>query len=69
MAKQNEKMYIEASAVVWEEMGALEALRIAIYNEQAAFDFYSTILNVMQNEGGKNTFTSLAEDEKRHRHA
>ena len=67
MAKQDKKLYIEASGDVWEEMGALEALRIAIYNEQAAFDFYKSLLNVIENEGGKNTFTFLAEDEKRHR--
>ena len=67
MMKQNEKIYIEASGNVWEEMGTLEALGIAIYNEQAAYDFYRALEDTIENEGGRNKFKFLAEDEKRHR--
>ena len=67
MTKHDEKNYIEASGHVWEEMGILEAIRVAIYNEQAAYDFYSGLVNTITNEAGKNKFKFLADDEKRHR--
>lgn len=67
MTKQDEKIYIEASGHIWEEMGPREALTIAIYNEQAAYDFYSGLVGVIENEGGKIKFKFLADDEKRHR--
>ena len=67
MTKAQQKIYIEASGDVWEKMGALEALGMALYNEQAAYDFYSTLEGTIENESGKNKFKFLAEDEKRHR--
>jgi rubrerythrin len=67
MMKASEKMYREASGNVWEEMGTLEALGIAIYNEQAAYDFYRSLEGTIENESGKKKFKFLAEDEKRHR--
>jgi rubrerythrin len=67
MTKAPEKIYREASGKVWEEMGTLEALGIAIYNEQAAYDFYAGLEHAIENERGKNKFKFLAEDEKRHR--
>ncbi|UCE20396.1 MAG: ferritin family protein [Gemmatimonadota bacterium] len=67
MAKAPEKIYREASGRVWETMGALEALGIAIYNEQAAYDFYRNLEHTIENESGKNKFKFLAEDEQRHR--
>jgi len=64
---KKEKKQIEASGDVWEEMGALEAISVAIYNEQAAFEFYNGLVDVIENEGGKSMFRSFAADEKRHR--
>lgn len=66
MAK-DEKKQIEASGDVWEQMGALEAISVAIYNEQAAYEFYNGLVDVIENEGGRSMFRSFAADEKRHR--
>ena len=67
MRNASKKISIEASGNIWEEVGTLEALSIAIYNEQAAYDFYNSLVNMIQNEGGKNKFKFFAEDEKHHR--
>lgn len=67
MTIRDDKIYIEASGKIWEETGALEALSIAIYNEQGASDYYTEVMNTIVNERGRNTFKFLADDEKRHR--
>jgi rubrerythrin len=64
---KDEHKQIEASGDVWEQMGALEAMGVAIYNEQAAHDFYSGLAGVIENESGRKKFRFLAEDEGRHR--
>jgi rubrerythrin len=67
MEEKNKKEYREASGKVTPETTALEALSIAIYNEQSAFDFYTKLSEAIKNESGKKKFTFLAMDEHRHR--
>jgi len=67
MMKKDKRISIEASGDVWEKMGPLEALSVAIYNEQAACDFYSGLEHVIENEAGKRKFASLVDDERQHR--
>jgi len=67
MKKDKKKIYKEAEGKIGPEATALEALAVAIYNEQSAFDFYSGLSEMIQNESGKKKFKFLADDEKRHR--
>jgi rubrerythrin len=65
--KEKKKVYKEAEGKPKPETSALEALSLAIYNEQSAFDFYTDLSNAIKNESGKEKFKFLASDEKRHR--
>ena len=67
MKKDEEKVYKEAEGKIKPEMDALEALSVAIYNEQSAFDFYTKLSDTIKNKSGKEKFKFLASDEKRHR--
>jgi len=67
MKKQEKKVYKEAEGEIKAEVSSLEALSIAIYNEQSAFDFYTKLSNTIKNPSGKEKFKFLASDEKRHR--
>ena len=67
MKKEEKKIYKEAEGKVTAEVGSLEALSLAIYNEQSAFDFYTRLSDTIKNPSGKEKFTFLASDEKRHR--
>jgi len=67
MNKEKKKVYKEAEGKLKPEMSVLEALSLAIYNEQSAFDFYTDLSLVIKNESGKEKFKFLASDEKRHR--
>ncbi|UCB52822.1 MAG: ferritin family protein [Candidatus Zixiibacteriota bacterium] len=67
MKEDKKKTYGEAGGQVGSEMTALEALGVAIYNEQSAFDFYTGLADVIKNQSGKKKFEFLASDEKRHR--
>jgi protease I len=60
---------IETGALdkVTEETSALEALRMAIEAEEAAFSFYSAAVKKTQDPEAKNVFHQLAKDEERHR--
>jgi len=67
MTDQKKKIYKEAEGEMKSEMNALEALSLAIYNEQSAFDFYANLSQIIKNESAKEKFKFLASDEKRHR--
>ena len=67
MKDQGKKEYREASGKVTPETTALEALSLAIYNEQSAFDFYTKLSDLIKNDSGKQKFKFLADDERRHR--
>ena len=67
MKEDSRKEYKEAGGKVPSEATALEALALAIYNEQSAFDFYTKLSDLIKNESGKQKFKFLADDERRHR--
>ncbi len=67
MKEDKKKVYKEAEGKITPEMSALEAVSVAIYNEQFAFDFYTKLSNTIKNQSGKQKFKFLASDEKRHR--
>jgi rubrerythrin len=65
--KKEKKGYKEAEGEIKAEISRLEALSLAIYNEQFAFDFYTKLSDTIKNPSGKEKFKFLASDEKRHR--
>jgi rubrerythrin len=65
--KKEKKDYKEAEGEIKAELTGLEALSVAIYNEQSAFDFYTKLHDIIKNPSGKEKFEFLASDEKRHR--
>ena len=67
MKEYKKKVYKEAEGKIKPEVSALEALSVAIYNEQSAFDFYTKLSDAIKNQSGKEKFKFLASDEKRHR--
>lgn len=67
MKKKEKKVYKEAEGEIKAEVSGLEALSLAIYNEQSAFDFYTQLSDTIKNPSGKEKFKFLASDEKRHR--
>ncbi|HEX7400941.1 MAG TPA: ferritin family protein [candidate division Zixibacteria bacterium] len=67
MTKEKKKVYREAEGATKPEMNAVEALSLAIYNEQSACDFYTDLSQIIKNASGKEKFKFLASDEKRHR--
>jgi len=67
MKEDEKKIYKEAEGKIKPEVSAVEALFVAIYNEQSAFDFYTRLSDVIKNQSGKEKFKFLAADEKRHR--
>jgi rubrerythrin len=67
MKKEKKKVYKEAEGKIKAEVTSLEALCVAIYNEQSAFDFYTKLSDTIKNPSGKEKFKFLASDEKRHR--
>jgi rubrerythrin len=67
MKEDKKKVYREAEGKPEPEASALEALSLAIYNEQSAFDFYTKLSETIKNESGREKFKFLASDEKRHR--
>ena len=67
MKEDKKKFYKEAEGKITPGMSALEALSVAIYNEQSAFDFYTKLSSIIKNQSGKEKFKFLASDEKRHR--
>jgi rubrerythrin len=67
MREDRKKIFKEAEGKIKPEAEALEALSLAIYNEQSAFDFYTKLSDTIKNQGGKEKFKFLAADEKRHR--
>ena len=67
MTKEKKEIYREAGGAAKPEMSAAEALSLAIYNEQSAFDFYTDLSQIIKNASGKEKFKFLASDEKRHR--
>jgi rubrerythrin len=67
MEKKEKRVYKEAEGEIKKEVSGLEALSLAIYNEQSAFDFYTKLANAIKSPSGKEKFKFLASDEKRHR--
>ena len=67
MKNKEKKVYKEAEGEIKREVSGLEALSLAIYNEQFAFDFYTKLSDTIKNPSGKEKFKFLASDEKRHR--
>lgn len=67
MKEDKKKVYKEAEGKIKPEMEALEALSMAIYNEQSACDFYTKLSETIKNQSGKEKFKFLASDERRHR--
>jgi rubrerythrin len=67
MKKKEKKVYKEAEGEIKAEVSSLDALSLAIYNEQSAFDFYTKLTDIIKNPSGKEKFKFLASDEKRHR--
>ncbi|GAI81685.1 unnamed protein product, partial [marine sediment metagenome] len=53
MTEDKKKTYGEAGGQVGSEVTPLEALAIAIYNEQSAFDFYTSLSDAIKNKSGK----------------
>jgi rubrerythrin len=67
MNDEKKRIYKEAGGKIATGADALQALSLAIYNEQSAFDFYTKLSDIIKNESGKEKFKFLASDEKRHR--
>jgi rubrerythrin len=67
MEKKEKRVYKEAEGEIKKEVSGLEALSLAIYNEQSAFEFYVKLSDAIKNPSGKEKFKFLASDEKRHR--
>ena len=67
MKDEGKKEYREAGGKATPETTAMEALSLAIYNEQSAFDFYTKLSDLIKNDSGKQKFKFLADDERRHR--
>jgi rubrerythrin len=67
MSDRKKRTYKEAEGEIAAGADALQALSVAIYNEQSAFDFYTKLSDLIKNESGKEKFKFLAADEKRHR--
>jgi len=67
MTEDEKNVYKEAGGKIGSEATALDALATAIYNEQSAFDFYTSLSDAIKNKSGKEKFKFLASDEKRHR--
>jgi rubrerythrin len=67
MKKKEKKDFSEASGKLPLEVNVLDALGIAIYNEQSAFDFYKNLSETIQNPSGQERFRFLSLEEKRHR--
>ena len=49
------------------QTSAIEALRMAVQAEEAAFHFYSSAVEKVKDSEAKNVFASLAKEEERHR--
>jgi protease I len=49
------------------QTSAIEALRMAVQAEEAAFHFYSNAVEKVKDAEAKNVFASLAKEEERHR--
>jgi rubrerythrin len=60
-------LFKDSSSKIKAEVSELEALSLAIYNEQFAFDFYTKLSDTIKNPSGKEKFKFLASDERRHR--
>jgi rubrerythrin len=67
MKGKKKKTFREVSKPLPEDAGTLEALEIAIYNEQSAHDFYENLSQSIENPSGRDRFRFLSLDEKRHR--
>jgi len=67
MKEEEKEEYKEAEGQVKADLTVVEALSVAIYNEQSAFDFYTRLSDTIKNPSGKEKFKFLASDEKRHR--
>lgn len=67
MKGKKKKTFKEVSKSLPGDAGALEALEIAIYNEQSAYDFYRNLSESIENPSGQERFRFLSLDEKRHR--
>ena len=52
---------------VTEKTSAVEALRMAVQAEEAAFKFYNTAMQKVKDAEAKNVFNTLAKEEERHR--
>ncbi len=63
----SEKDYKEAGGVIPEDMEPLEILKIGIYNEVSARDFYLSVAGIIKDISGRKKFQNLADDEKKHR--
>jgi rubrerythrin len=68
MKKKPKKVYPEGSEQLPVDANVLEALEIAIYNEQSAHDFYKNLSETIENPSGQERFKFLYLDEKRHRY-
>ncbi len=68
MKNRPKKIYPEGSDQLPADAEALEALEIAIYNEQSAHDFYKNLSETIENPSGQERFKFLYLDEKRHRY-
>ena len=60
---------VEAAGLdkVTEKTSAVEALRMAVQAEEAAFKFYTTAMQKVKDAEAKNVFNTLAKEEERHR--
>jgi len=60
---------VEAAGLdkVTEKTSAVEALRMAVQAEEAAFKFYNTAMQKVKDAEAKNVFNTLAKEEERHR--
>jgi protease I len=60
---------VEAAGLdkVSDKTSAVEALRMAVQAEEAAFKFYSTAMQRVKDPEAKNVFNTLAKEEERHR--
>ena len=67
MKEKDKKRFREVSQPIGDNAKALEALEIAIYNEQSAHDFYKSLSEAIENPSGRERFRFLSLDEKRHR--
>jgi len=68
MKKKPKKVYPEGAEQLPVDANVLEALEIAIYNEQSAHDFYKNLSETIENPSGQERFKFLYLDEKRHRY-